>query len=228
HRPGSGGPGRVRHADPGDDAAPVRAPALRGRERGRLQDVCRARPPQHRRGRLSDDPGPAPVDRGPVRRPALRGLRLILPAAREIGPYPPGGSAPRLSVVSDARTIALTRPVAARTPRTEPMLRIIAMAALALTVIAGVASLIVMVGLPAEPAEQLNSTVAASLLTVGMVGLAVAGAVLAWQQPRSGIAWLMLATALAWLLANVSLVLAWWLLERDSAVAPVAGWFTNW
>ncbi|HLS46629.1 MAG TPA: histidine kinase [Ornithinicoccus sp.] len=130
--------------------------------------------------------------------------------------------------MSDARAIALTRPVAARTPRTEPMLRILAMAALALTVIAGVASLIVMVGLPAEPAEQLNSTVAASLLTVGMVGLAVAGAVLAWQQPRSGIAWLMLATALAWLLANVSLVLAWWLLERDSAVAPVAGWFTNW
>lgn len=135
--------------------------------------------------------------------------------------------------MSDAQTLAATGRASARTPRTapfrtEPLLQALALAGLVLTVLAGTASLIVMVTLPAEPVEQLNSTVAASLLTVGMVGLGSAGTVLARQQPRSTIAWLMLGTALAWLLSNLSLAGAWWLLDRDSGAAPLAGWLTNW
>lgn len=131
-------------------------------------------------------------------------------------------------VVSDVQALAVTGRVMARPPRTEPVLRAFALAGLALTLLAGVASLTVMVTVSTERAEELNSTVAASLLTVGMVGLGIAGTVLARQQPRSRIAWLMLCTALAWLLGNLSLAAAWWLLDRDSAVAPFAGWVTNW
>lgn len=131
-------------------------------------------------------------------------------------------------VVSDVQALAVTGPVVAREPRTEPVLRALALAGLALTVLTGVASLTFTVALPAEAAEQLNSSVATSLLTVGMVGLGVAGTVLAEKQSRSLIAWLMLGTALAWLLSNMSLAAAWWFLDGDSGVAPFAGWLTNW
>ncbi len=131
-------------------------------------------------------------------------------------------------LVSEVQTLAVTRPILAQGPRTERVLRGLALTGLVLAVLTAVASLVVMVVLPAERAEQLNSTVAASLLTVGMVGLAVAGTVLARQQPRSLIAWLMLGTALAWLLGTMALAGAWWLLDGDSALAPFAGWLTNW
>ncbi len=141
--------------------------------------------------------------------------------------------APRLSVVSDAQTLAVTGRTTAPASRGESVqpgsgLRALALAGLVLTVLTAAASLIFMVTLPAEPVEQLNSTVAASLLTVGMVGLAAAGTVLARQQPRSTIAWLMIGTALAWLLSNLSLAGAWWLLDRGSGAATLAGWLTNW
>lgn len=131
-------------------------------------------------------------------------------------------------LVSDVQPLAVTWPAAARRPHTEPVLRGLALTLLALTVLTAIASLIVMVALPVARTEQLNSTVAASLLTVGMVGLGAAGTVLARQQPRSLIAWLMLGTALAWLLGPVALAGAWWLLDGDRTLAPFAGWLTNW
>lgn len=130
--------------------------------------------------------------------------------------------------MSDAQTLATTGPVAVRSVRPDPGLRALALVGLVLTVLAAAAALVLMVTLPAEPVEQLNSTVAASLLTVGMLGLGAAGTVLARQRPRSPIAWLMLATAMAWLLGNLSIAVAWWLLDLGSGAASFAGWLTNW
>lgn len=130
--------------------------------------------------------------------------------------------------MSDAQALPVAPGLGApRRPR-EAWLRALAPLALACTVVVGVVSLPGIVEMATTRADQLNSTVAASLLTVGMVGLAVAGTVLARQQPRSLMAWLMLGTGLAWLLGNLSVVAAWWLLGRGSALSPAAGWLTNW
>ncbi|WP_432558824.1 histidine kinase [Granulicoccus sp. GXG6511] len=119
-------------------------------------------------------------------------------------------------------------PAAVQLPRAEPFLRVLAVIALVATVVGGGALLTFEATLPAERSDQLNSNVAASLLMVGMAGLATAGAVLARQQPRSVIAWLMLGTALAWVCGNLALVVALTLVDRGSPLATAAGWLTNW
>ncbi|MCK0110722.1 histidine kinase [Ornithinimicrobium sp. F0845] len=130
--------------------------------------------------------------------------------------------------MSDARALSATGTLAAGRPAPDAWLRVLAPVCLALTVLTAATSLIGVVSMPTEQAEQLNSSVAAALLAVGLVGLAVAGTVLAKQLPRSTIAWLMLGTGLAWMLGNFVMFGAWWLLDRGSPWAPVAGWLTNW
>lgn len=112
-------------------------------------------------------------------------------------------------------------------PRRSPQ-AILALAVCGLTALTGVLSLIGTMSLPAAVIDQLNSTVAAGLTMVGMTGLALAGAVLAQQRPRSVIAWLMLATAAAWVVPHALLIGSWMLLETGSAAAVVLGWPTNW
>lgn len=129
--------------------------------------------------------------------------------------------------MTDAQAVPLSRPLEVA-PRPDQVLRGLAVAGLVLTLAAAAGLLYFAVTLPPDLAEQFNSTVAVSLLAVGMTGLAVAGTVLAWQQPRSVMAWLMLGTALAWTVGNVEFGVAWWLLGRDHDLAPVAGWVSNW
>lgn len=114
------------------------------------------------------------------------------------------------------------------TPRGETGLRRVAVAGFTVTVLAGIGFLLGVVTLPADVGAALNSTVATSLLVVGMTALALAGMVLARQQPRSVIAWLMIATALAWVVGSSSVIAAWILLDSGSPAAPLVGWVTNW
>lgn len=107
-------------------------------------------------------------------------------------------------------------------------LRALAIAGFSATTLAGIAFLIGAVTMPAEVSAQLNSTVAASMLVVGMTALALAGMVLARQQPRSVIAWLMVSTALAWVIGNTALIAAWMLLRQGNPAAEAVGWLTNW
>lgn len=133
--------------------------------------------------------------------------------------------------MSDAQALALSTgsgTVTPRRPSADAGLRLLAAAALVCAVLAATAFLATAALLPPTVVEELNSSVAAVLRTVGMVGLALAGAVLARQQPRSTMAWLMLGAALAWLVSIVPFFVALWLLDRGSAVAQVAGWVTNW
>lgn len=115
-----------------------------------------------------------------------------------------------------------------RASRADSVLRVLAVVGFAFSILAGAAFLTGVVTMPAEVVEALNSPVAASLIVVGMTALALAGMVLARQQPRSTIAWLMLATALAWVVSSAALVAAWFLLEAESPAAAFAGWVTNW
>jgi signal transduction histidine kinase len=129
--------------------------------------------------------------------------------------------------MTDAQALAATGRVA-WLPPVGPFLRGLATVALVLVLVGVATFLTAVVRLPDEHAQELNSSVAASLLMVGMAGLALAGSVLARQQPRSTIAWLMLATAVAWVAATLSVVVAWTLLDTGSQHAAATGWVTNW
>lgn len=130
--------------------------------------------------------------------------------------------------MSDVRAIAVTDAVVAKTSRADAVLRVLAVAGFGATVLAGIGFLLGVVSMPAEVGDALNSTVATSLLVVGMTGLALAGMVLARQQPRSIIAWLMIGTALAWVVGSSSVIAAWMLLEAGHPASPFVGWLTNW
>lgn len=132
--------------------------------------------------------------------------------------------------MTDAAAPVVPAPGGARAAGTGPAaaLRVLAAVALVVTVLGATAVLSTLAAIPPERTAGLNSPAAVVLQMVGMAGLAAAGAVLARQQPRTAIAWLMLCTALAWVLSYLSLLLAMWLLGTGSRLAPAAGWLTNW
>lgn len=113
-------------------------------------------------------------------------------------------------------------------PAPWPGSRVLGVAAIVAVLLSATVLLTTVLTLPGHRAEQLNSTSAVVLLTVGMAGLAVAGAVLVRRHPRSTIGWLMLGTALAWVVGNLSLVVALALLDAGRSAAEGAGWVTNW
>lgn len=127
------------------------------------------------------------------------------------------------AVTVDAGEDAATRPI-----RMIVLLRLLATACLVVTVIGGAVLLGIMVALPADRVEKLNSSVAMALMAVGMTGLAAAAFALIRKDPRSVIAWLMLTTALAWMISRMDLAAALWLLDTRSGLAPFLGWTTNW
>lgn len=135
---------------------------------------------------------------------------------------------------SVAHALVATAPPGAATGslRRETALRVAALAAAVITIACGVVVLWFVVALPVEGDADRSGRAATAPFVTGMAALAVAGAILLRQQPRSVIGWLLVQTGLAGAASRASLGLAL-ALDGDSAWratgwADAAGWLTNW
>ena len=125
--------------------------------------------------------------------------------------------------MTEASALTASGALGHHAPRAPSWHRMLALALFVITALSAVGLLAGVVTMPAELSSDFESSVAASLMAVGMAALSLAGTLLIHQQPRSVIAWLMVATALGWVASHAAILAAWLLLDAGHPAGVITG-----